>query len=293
MSPRRELAGFHRRRVGDIVVTALSDGYLDVPYQVMRQIAEQDAAQVLAAAQRPGPPRVSINAFALASGGRVALIETGAGSSMGPTLGALPESLALAGIDAGRIDSVLLTHMHPDHSNGLADDAGNIAYPNAELLLHEDEIAHWLNDERMAEATERQRVRYFEAARRQLAFCRERVRTFRGGEVFPGVTALPIPGHTPGHTAYLIASAGESLLVWGDTVHVPEVQFARPDVTLEFDSDPSAAARMRRRLFDMVATDRLPVAGMHLHFPGFVRLDRRAEGYGAVAEPSTQPVELS
>src|SRR6266496_1997237 len=76
--PTRERAGFQRHQVGAIVVTALSDGYLDVPYQVMQQIGEQEARQILAGAQRRGPPRVSINAFALASGGRVALIETGA-----------------------------------------------------------------------------------------------------------------------------------------------------------------------------------------------------------------------
>ena len=85
--------------------------------------------------------------------------------------------------------------------------------------------------------------------------------------MFPGVTAIPCHGHTPGHTSFLISSGNEQLLIWGDTVHVPEIQTARPEVCMEFDTDPDAAAVTRRRVFDMVATDRLAITGMHLHFP--------------------------
>ena len=96
--------------------------------------------------------------------------------------------------------------------------------------------------------------------------------------MFPGVTAIPRTGHTPGHTTFLISSGKEQLLIWGDTVHVPEVQTARPEVCMEFDTDADAAAS-RRKVFDMVATDRLLVTGMHLHFPGFAHLVRRGTGY--------------
>ncbi|MCZ7657343.1 MAG: MBL fold metallo-hydrolase [Xanthobacteraceae bacterium] len=281
--PRRQIPGVYHRRVGDIVVTALSDGYLDAPYTVMR-IAPGDAEEILAREFRPSPPRISVNCFAIYSAGRLALIETGSGSSMGPTLGWLPRSLAAAGIEAGRIETILLTHMHPDHSNGLVGDAGEVHFPVAELRVHEDEVAHWHDDGRMAQATERQRVRYFEGARRQLAPYRDRLRTFRKGEVFPGVTAVPIPGHTPGHTAFRVESGGEGLLIWGDTVHVPEIQVARPDVTMEFDSDPAAAAATRRRIFDMAVADRLLVGGMHIHFPGFARMARRGDGYVLVPD---------
>lgn len=281
--PDRQVAGVYRRRIGDIVVTALCDGYLDATYGVMR-IAREEAEQILARELRRAPPRISVNCFAVHSGGRLALIETGSGSSMGPTLGWLPANLAAAGIDPGEVDTVLLTHMHPDHSNGLVGDAGEIRFPAAELRVHADEVAHWHDDGRMAQAPERQRVRYFEAARRQFAPYRDRVRTFRQGEVFPGITAVPIPGHTPGHTAFLVQSGGEALLVWGDTVHVPEIQVARPEVTMEFDTDPAAAAAARRRVFDMACSDCLLVAGMHLHFPGFGRMARRGDGYALVPE---------
>ena len=157
------------------------------------RIAPEDAEAILARHFRPSPPRIAVNAFAVHSGGRLALVETGSGSSMGPTLGWLSQNLSLAGIDPAQVDTILLTHMHPDHSNGLVGDAGEIRFPGAELRV---------DDGQMARATERQRVRYFEAARRQLAPYRARLRTFRQGEVFPGITAIPIPGHTPGHRPF-------------------------------------------------------------------------------------------
>jgi glyoxylase-like metal-dependent hydrolase (beta-lactamase superfamily II) len=282
--PEKQVPGIYHRRIGDIIVTALSDGYLDAPYTVM-QMAPQDADAILASHFKPSPPRIAVNAFAIYSGNRLALIETGSGSSMGPTLGWLRLNLSLAGIDPEQIDTILLTHVHPDHSNGLVGDAGEIHFPAAELRVHEDEVAHWHDDGQMARATERQRIRYFEAARRQLAPYRERLRTFRKGEVFPGITALPIPGHTPGHTAFLIQSGSESLLIWGDTVHVPEIQVERPDVTMEFDTDPNAAAAKRRYVFDMAVSDELLIGGMHLHFPSFGRMAKRAGHYVLVPEP--------
>jgi len=92
------------------------------------------------------------------------------------------------------------------------------------------------------------------------------------------VTAMPLPGHTPGHTGYLVSSKGRSLLIWGDIVHVPDVQTRRPDAYMEPDTDPEGAVATRQRIFDMVASDRLLAAGMHMHFPGFLNLNRRAAG---------------
>jgi glyoxylase-like metal-dependent hydrolase (beta-lactamase superfamily II) len=276
-------AAVHPRRVGDITVTVLSDGYLDASLQVVRNLPP-DPEDLIRRHGGQVPPRISVNTFLVQSGGRTALIDTGSGDSMGPTLGQLPRGLAAVGVAPEAVDTILLTHMHPDHSNGLSDAAGRRLFPNAEVVLHENEIPHWFDDAAMARAIESQRIRYFGQARQQIAPYRDRVREFRSGEVFPGVIAIPIPGHTPGHTAFLIASGNASLLVWGDTVHIPELQVPRPETTMMFDTDPDAAAKSRVRVFDMVVTENLPVAGMHLHFPGFARMTKGAGGFALVPE---------
>jgi glyoxylase-like metal-dependent hydrolase (beta-lactamase superfamily II) len=274
-----QVPAIYRRRVGDIVVTALSDGYSPSLISRLRNIDTPDAEAMLASAFRSPVPRVSVNVYAIHSAGRIALVDTGSGNSMGPTLGHLQANMVHAGIDPKSIDTVLLTHMHPDHSNGLSDDDGNILFPKAEVVVHEKEVAHWTNDAHMATATERAREKYFIAGRRQLEIYRKQLRTFSKGEVFPGVTAVPIPGHTPGHTAYLVSSGNDSLLIWGDIVHHPDIQIPRPEVGMEFDSDINAAIDTRKRVFDMAATDRVLVSGMHLHFPGFAHLHKDGPGY--------------
>jgi glyoxylase-like metal-dependent hydrolase (beta-lactamase superfamily II) len=228
---------------------------------------------------------LSVNAFLIRSGGRLALIETGSGAYLGPTAGHLIANLAATGVSPEEIDTILLTHMHPDHSAGLTDmTSGTANYRNAELVVHENEPKHWFDDAAMARGSEREKRLMFQQAREQTAPYRERMRTFAKGEVWPGVTAMPIPGHTPGHSGFLVESAGERLLIWGDVVHMPEVQVPRPDVSMVVDTDPQAAAASRRRVFDMVASERMLVTGMHLHFPGFAHVVREGGGYRLVPE---------
>jgi glyoxylase-like metal-dependent hydrolase (beta-lactamase superfamily II) len=279
MAPQQQIPGVYHRRVGDIVVTAISDGFLDGTLEVLRNIGQEEARQILTDNFRPAR-RTQVNAFLIHSAGRLALIETGSGNYMQPTAGKVLANVRAAGVDPADIEAVLLTHMHPDHSAGLTDMAtGKRNYPNAELVMHENEPKHWFDDAKMAAGTDREKKLFFQAGREQVAPYKNRWRLFREGEVFPGVIAIPRHGHTPGHTTFMVSSGKEQLLIWGDTVHVPEVQTARPEVCMDFDTDKAAAEASRRKVFDMVATDRLLVTGMHLHFPGFAHLVRRGNAY--------------
>jgi len=282
--PAAQIPGVYHRKIGDIVVTTISDGYLDGTLDVMRNVDLDKAKQILTEAFRPAR-RTSVNTFLVHSKGRTAIIDTGSGNYMQPSAGFVQRNLVAAGIDPKSIDTVLLTHMHPDHSAGLTDMTnGQLLFPNAELVMHENELAHWFDDGAMAKVDERSAQLYFLAGREQVAPYKSRTRLFRDGEVFPGVTAVPSLGHTPGHTAYLIASGNDQLMIWGDTVHVPEVQTAFPEAGMAFDTDLAAAAAARKRMFDRVSTDGILIAGMHLHFPAFSRLARRGDAYALYPE---------
>ena len=272
----------HSRKIGDIEVTALSDGVLAAPLDVVLDMDRAEAERL--AGTKPGEPKsIAVNAFLLELGGRWALVDTGSGNTMGPTLGKLPDSLRACGVAPEEIATIFLTHLHPDHSNGLVDDGGRAVYPNAELILHEREAQFWLDRDEATGASERIRRNIARAAVTTTPY-RSRMRTVRDGEVAPGVSAMLLAGHTPGHTGWLIASGRSSLLIWGDLVHLASIQVPRPDIGLVYDVDPQAACATRRRMFDRIAADRLAVAGAHLDFPGFGTIVREGTGFAFEAE---------
>jgi glyoxylase-like metal-dependent hydrolase (beta-lactamase superfamily II) len=283
--PGRQIPGVYHRRLGDMHLVALSDGLLFRDHTMMKDVSAEEGQRLLAAAFRTQFV-LDVNAFLVFAGGRIALIETGSGDYLGPAAGHLLANLKAAGVASSDIDTILLTHMHPDHSAGLTDmKTGRAHFPNAELVVHENEPKHWFDDAAMARGTEREKKLMFQQAREQTVPYRARMRTFTKGEVFPGITALPSHGHTPGHTTFLLESGGERLMIWGDVVHFPEVQVPRPEVHMVVDVDYAAAVGSRRKMFDMAAEERCLVTGMHMHFPGFGHIAKDAQGYRFVPEP--------
>lgn len=272
-----QVPAVYHRQFGDCLVTTICDGY--VAYDTLDIMRDPDHAKLRRFLEDDGrvcPPVVSINAFLIRDGARKVLVDCGSGQIMGPSCGRLPDLLAHLDIAPEQITDILLTHVHPDHSNGLTDpETGGKLFPKARLHVHQAEIEHWFDDTERARATERQKRVYFDAARVQLApwLADGSVTSFRHThEVLPGITALPSVGHTPGHSCYILRKSHEAMIIWGDTVHIPEVQLGDPDVGMVFDSDSLVAARSRRHILQMCVDNNLLVAGMHIHFPGLARV---------------------
>lgn len=286
--PSRQIPGVYHRRFGEVLLTALSDGYVEMGYHIFHEFSPEDVDLMMARDHRISPPRISVNCFLLRGPAGTALIDCGSQDKFGPTAGKLFENLAAAGVRPEEVEHVLLTHCHPDHSSGLTDSkTGARLFPNATVIVNRKEIEHWFSDAEMAAADARKRERYFGWAREQVGPYRDngRLRVAEDGdEVLPGITMVECAGHTPGHSTWLIRSEGRQMIVWGDLAHVPEIQVARPEVSMSFDYDPDTAARNRVALLERIFEEDMLVAGMHIHFPGFGWLVREGAGYRVATE---------
>jgi glyoxylase-like metal-dependent hydrolase (beta-lactamase superfamily II) len=261
--------GFYRHRIGDIVVTALNDGVLNESVGVLRGIDGKHAARVLVEAFLSPTPVLTINAFLLQSAGTCILIDAGCGTGMGPETGRMAANLHHTGVAPADITIVLLTHMHPDHIGGLLGPDGEALFPNARILVPDADAAVFLDPVIAGNVPDGVKP-VFAKARAVAAAYAGRFDRFGTAATLPAfVMAVPLPGHSPGHTGYRVASGGQALLIWGDVVHVPGIQFSHPEVGMVFDADPELAKRTRRDAFaEAMRTGEL-IAGMHMPFPGF------------------------
>jgi glyoxylase-like metal-dependent hydrolase (beta-lactamase superfamily II) len=272
--------GLPSRTIGSIEVTPLLDGYIDVSLDQVIGADPKDAAGLAEAVfQASGPRRIPVNAYLVRLGGRLVLIDTGASSGMGPTLGRLPAGLEAAGVRPDQVDVVLISHMHPDHINGALTPEGHAVFPNAELIVPDTDYAFWHDDANLNRAPAEMKP-FFLGAQKVAKAYSSRLQRFSGeGEIISSIRSVPLPGHTPGHAGFILESDGASLFIWADVVHVAAYQLARPEWGLAFDTDPHMAAATRRRALERASGDRMLVAGMHLPFPGIGYVAREGAGY--------------
>lgn len=282
--------GFYRLEVGNFEVTALNDGALRLSPSLLHGLDAATIAGLLAhefADTNAQGIATALNAFLVNTGDHLILVDAGLGVCGPGIANRLQDNLQAAGYRADEVDVVLVTHMHGDHVCGLTKD-GERLFPKATVYASEPEIAYWLTTAQGDPAAERKAGVQKMLAPYQMAGV---LKGFKpGATLFAGVTALDTHGHTPGHASYLFQSEGKSFLALGDIAHVHAVQFARPDVTIDYDSDQAAARATRLALFDRVAREGWIVGGAHLPFPGLghIRKDGKAYAYVPV-EYAPQP----
>jgi len=258
--------------LGQFDVMALHDGHFDLPTGFLQR---PDGAQAMDGETF----HLDVNCFLLQTGARNILVDTGAGAQLGPTVNKLRASLAAVGLTPADIDAVLCTHIHPDHTNGLIDADKTPLFANAQIFVHQREVDFWLSEDARTAAPETMRALY-DWALEAFAPYAGRIEPFTGGEILPGIEALALPGHTPGHSGFHVDGGGkQQLVIWGDAVHQVDVQTRDPAVSVQADVDQAGARTSRLSLFDRVSVDGALVTGMHVRFPGFGRLERERTGY--------------
>lgn len=255
---------FARYEFGDLTVIALRDGHVDMPPSRLRQADDRPFGSDLPAQVSlvDGCLRLSVNAFLVIDRDQTVLIDTGAANAWLPTMGSLLDALAEAGVARQSIGTVAVTHTHADHVHGLIAADGSDAFPNLQrLLVPQEELSMFDGYERLSR------------------FRQARLSFGDGFELSDSITAVQAHGHEVGHTAFEVSSGGETLLIWGDLIHVPSIQFERPELTWEYDADQGHARSTRQRLLERAARPGVFVAGAHLDFPGVGSVERAGQAY--------------
>lgn len=239
-------AGFYRMQVGDIEIIALSDGTNSMNLaQFLTNAQPAEVESLLAYAYQNPALDASVNAYLIVAKPKLILVDAGSGELFGPSLNKLPTSLELAGYKAEQITDILLTHIHTAHSGGLIDGDRRV-FPNAVVHVDKREIEFWLDTAKANKAEGNMKELYRQAFVKVKPYLDAgKVKTFDGDtQLFPGIRSVATPGHTPGHSFYVLESNGEKLVFWGDIMHVAEAQFPNPSITIMFDVDSKAAAAL-------------------------------------------------
>ena len=277
----KQAPGYYRMVLGSFEVTALSDGTVKLPVDdLLLNTTREHVHERLADNYLSAPLSTSVNGYLINTGDKLVLIDTGAGSLFGPTLGNLVDNLKASGYEPRQVDAIYITHMHPDHVGGLISD-GNIVFPNATIRANQVDANYWLSEENL-NAAEKNAKGFFQGAMASLnPYVKAgQFEAFEGNsQILTGISTVEAKGHTPGHTMYKVESEGNILMLWGDLIHVAAVQFPEPDIAIQFDTNSENAVRERMDEFEHAADVGYLVGSAHLSFPGLGHVTKAGEGY--------------
>jgi glyoxylase-like metal-dependent hydrolase (beta-lactamase superfamily II) len=282
-------AYFYRFNVGSAEVTAVSDGPLSlgdpkgtftgVPEDEMRKMLTDNFLSPTSIVLEQNSPIVN-------TGDKLVLFDTGLGSTkgFGPTTGRQQKSMKEAGIKPEDIDAVVFSHAHPDHVGGVVDDNGKPLFPNAQYYIAQSDLEFWTD-----EGKNNGPLKDFIAiARKNLLPVRDRIVFYKDGQEFlPGIQAMSTPGHTVGHTIFMITSDGKSLAYLADLTHHPILLLEKPRMEFSYDTDPKQAAASRVKTLDMLAANKIAVMAYHYPWPGVGHVVKTGEGFHYVPQPMT------
>jgi glyoxylase-like metal-dependent hydrolase (beta-lactamase superfamily II) len=282
-TPTLPATGFRRLKVGDVEVISLLDGVARRPLgEEFVKNAPLAEVRALLASQNLPTEHIDIpfTPFLVVAGNRRILMDTGLGEFGAPTTGKLLEQLRAAGFQPGDIDTVLITHYHGDHINGLRNKAGEFVFAKAKVMVPAPEHAFWMDDAKMAAAPEAMKGAFNNVRRVFAQMPADMLVRFEpGAELVPGIRSVAAFGHTPGHTLFDVRSAGQSFVYVGDLTNVPALFARNPDWAVTFDMDAEAARKVRRETFQRIVAARAMVGGFHFPWPALGRMEASGAGY--------------
>lgn len=283
-----QVPAFHRFMIGSIEATVVSDGPLPLgkPAASFNGFPPGKMAELLKGNFLPADDIVlEQNTLVLNTGDKLILFDTGVGTStmFGPSPGKLASTLVQAGIQPRDVDAVVLSHAHPDHCGGLVDANGQAVFPNAQIFISSADFNFWTDEGKLGS----QLKPFIEIARRNLLPLRDRIVFYADGKEFlPGVQALAAPGHTVGHTMFMITSGAETFCFAADLAHHYVLLLQNPRGEFVYDTDAKQAAATRARLLEMLASNRIRLMGYHFPWPGLGHVVKRGEAFHYIPQPT-------
>src|SRR5499427_4830015 len=280
--------GFYRYKVGSYECTSINDGArsFPMPDKFVVNVPKEEALAAADAAYMPkGMVTVPFNPQLINTGSKLVLIDTGNGvANLEPSKGAVGrtlQNLAAAGVDPKSIDIVLLSHLHPDHANGIRAADNSMAFPNAEIMVPAEDWEFWMSDDNAAKAESNAMMKgYFANVRKIYAGIENKVTKYDWDkEVVTGITSVAAPGHTPGHTAFAVVSGNSRVLIQSDVTNIPEFFLRNPDWHVAYDVDPMTAQATRHKFYDMASSEKATVVGFHFTFPSIGHVEKDGSKY--------------